>query len=104
MDDVPSHASGADVQRYLEQYVEHFNLSPKLRLGSDVKLVTRDGNSGKWQVQFENAPSQYFDKVIMATGNCQEPLIPELPGIELFQGQTLHSRAFKRSVVELCLF
>lgn len=78
--------------------MEQFQLASKLRLGSSVKLVTRDEARGKWEIQFEDGSSQYFDKVIMATGNCQQPLIPDLLDGEKFQGQTLHSRAFKRFV------
>lgn len=86
------------MQRYLEQYVEHFNLSSKLRLGSDVGFVTFDQASGKWEVRFAAGHSQYFDKVVIATGNCQEPYIPTLESAGMFEGQILHSKSFKRLI------
>lgn len=84
------------VQKYLEDYVEHFNLSSKLRLGTGVTFVKRDDASGKWEVQIKGSPSEFFDKVVMATGINQEPYIPKLVDGEKFEGQSLHSRAFKR--------
>ncbi|KAK7416725.1 hypothetical protein QQX98_005051 [Neonectria punicea] len=95
-DDTPSHCTSAHVQRYLESYVEHFNLTDKLRLGTTVNIVKRDDKEDRWVVDVEGSGPEYFDKVVVATGINSRPHLPELDGVEQFEGEILHSRAFKR--------
>ncbi|PKS10959.1 hypothetical protein jhhlp_002718 [Lomentospora prolificans] len=86
------------VEQYLEDYVDHFKLWPHLRLSTHIRRVARAEEGDKWAVTIDKTGEvEYFDKVIMATGIGQFPLIPKFPGIEKFRGQTLHSRAFKKA-------
>jgi dimethylaniline monooxygenase (N-oxide forming) len=98
-DDTPSHCTGPDVQRYLESFAEHFNLMPRLRLGSGVSHVKRDDGNDRWEVHVDDAAEPlYFDKVVICTGINKVPNVPDLPGEDIFRGERLHSRAFKKSV------
>lgn len=85
----------ADVEQYLENFVDHFGLRPRLQLGATITHVTREDDSGKWRLDFESGPSKYFDKVIMSTGPHVKPLMPKFSGAEHFQGDIIHSQAFK---------
>ncbi|TPX08124.1 uncharacterized protein E0L32_010191 [Thyridium curvatum] len=95
-EDTPSHCTAGHVQQYLESYIEHFKLAPHLRLSTSVKRVSRDNVANKWVVDIDGAGSEYFDKVIIATGINSSPHVPKLEGVEAFEGKCLHSRAFKR--------
>ncbi|KAF5022589.1 hypothetical protein F66182_5360 [Fusarium sp. NRRL 66182] len=94
-DDTPSHCTAGHVQDYIESYVDHFNLRPKLRLSTVVSGVRRD-DDGRWAVDIQGSGPEYFDKVIMASGINSSPHIPKLVGLDQFDGQVLHSRAFKK--------
>ncbi|CAI4213413.1 unnamed protein product [Parascedosporium putredinis] len=84
------------VEEYLENYADNFNLRPHLRLGTPIRRVARAEHGDKWAVTLDKTGEVvYFDKVVMATGIGQRPLIPEFPGVEKFTGQTLHSQGFK---------
>ncbi|EJD51714.1 FAD/NAD(P)-binding domain-containing protein [Auricularia subglabra TFB-10046 SS5] len=95
-DSVPSHASAADVRRYLEDYVQHFGLGPHLRLDTAVTKVRRDDQQDRWVLYIENSAAEFFDKVIIATGINSLPHVPQLRGVDLFTGPCIHSQAFKR--------
>lgn len=95
-----SHSTSADVQRYLEDYVEHFNLRPRLRLGTSVGFIRRNVQNDMWELEIEGEESQFFNKIVIATGICQVPVVPELPGSDKFKGEMIHSRAFKRYAIE----
>ncbi|KAI5459674.1 FAD/NAD(P)-binding domain-containing protein [Mariannaea sp. PMI_226] len=95
-DDTPSHCTSQHVEQYLENYAKHFNLGPKLRLNTKVKLVKRDKEKKCWVLDIEGSDSECFDKVIIATGINARPHIPSLDGLDQFEGEVLHSRAFKR--------
>ncbi|CZR42675.1 flavin depend monooxygenase that catalyses the oxidation of rubrofusarin to 9-hydroxyrubrofusarin [Fusarium proliferatum ET1] len=95
-DSTPSHCPSAKVQEYIESYVDHFNFRDKLRLGVSVEKVRRDDAGNRWVVDIKGSEPEYFDKVIMATGGNNRPHIPKVEGMEQFEGDVLHSRAFKR--------
>lgn len=79
----------------MEDYADHFNLRPRLRLNTTVTKVRRDEKANKWVLEIEGSDPQLFDRVVMATGIQGTPHIPKIPGMELFSGNNVHSRAFK---------
>ncbi|RMZ77703.1 hypothetical protein DV738_g4246, partial [Chaetothyriales sp. CBS 135597] len=100
-DDWDSHCSAAQVHEYLAAFAEHFNLGSHIQRGVDVRSVTRDSQQSKWVLSVVRSTSTkpeslLFDKVIIATGANSRPNIPVLAGADLFKGQILHSRDFKR--------
>ncbi|KAJ3534390.1 hypothetical protein NM208_g7560 [Fusarium decemcellulare] len=92
----PAFCPAKDVDDYLESYVDHFKLRPHLRLNTTVTYVAREDKPNKWRLDFEFVPSEYYEKVIIATGPHLEPMMPTIRGHGLFTGRILHSRAFKR--------
>ncbi|KAJ4262725.1 hypothetical protein NW757_000981 [Fusarium falciforme] len=92
----PPFCSAKQVNEYLENYVDHFNLRPHLRLNTAAKYVAREEESDRWRLDFELAPSEHFDKVVIATGPHLNPVMPEINGSSLFAGMILHSKSFKR--------
>ena len=86
------------MQKYLEDYVEHFNLTSRLRLSTIVIGVHRDDEHDRWVVDVEGSGPEYFDKIIIASGINSRPHVPKLEGLEQFEGEVLHSRAFKKYV------
>ncbi|KAJ8108380.1 hypothetical protein OPT61_g8212 [Boeremia exigua] len=95
--EIESYPTAAGIQRYLVSYAEHFKLQSHLRLNSPVRQVKFDDVRQQWTVSFENKEAEYFDKVVVAIGGMTSlPNIPTVEGIELFEGTSLHSRAFKK--------
>lgn len=85
------------MQRYLEDYVEHFDLSRRLRLGTAVKRVHRSQDDGPWEVWVEGASEPLlFDKVVVASGAQVQALVPELAGADVFEGESIHCSAYKQ--------
>lgn len=99
--DTPDHPSAALVQEYLEQYADHYQLRPHFRLGVSIMSVRRSSGNTSWIVSSKELDSvlkdEEFDKVVVTTGTFHSPLIPQIPGIEKFKGDVLHSQSFKES-------
>ncbi|KAK7210373.1 hypothetical protein V2G26_017551 [Clonostachys chloroleuca] len=93
----PSFTSAKVMQDYLEDYVDHYGLRARFRLNARIKQAAREKDSNKWRIDFETGPSKYFDKLVISTGPHAKPLMPELGGSELFQGEIVHAQAFKRA-------
>lgn len=84
------------MEDYLEAYVDHFHLKPHFRLCTTVKSISRDQDDGRWKLDIKGQPSEWFDKVVMATGPHIKPMMPELEGADLFTGRFIHSKGFKK--------
>ncbi|ETR98328.1 FAD/NAD(P)-binding domain-containing protein [Trichoderma reesei RUT C-30] len=92
----PTFCTAKHVQDYLEAYVDHFHLRPHFRLSTVVTSISRDQDSGRWRVNIEEQPSEWFDKVVVATGPHIKPMMPAFEGADLFTGRLIHSKGFKK--------
>lgn len=72
--------SNRDILRYLRRYAEAFDLVSRIRFDTEVQRVGRHEHSG-WMVDGER-----FDKVVVASGRFQAPVIPAVPGLDTFDG------------------
>lgn len=98
--DIANHPSSAQVYQYLEQYADHFQLRPFLRLETTVTSIHRSDDKIPWTVSTRGpdlvSKDETFDKVIVTTGTFHSPVMPQISGIENFKGEVLHSQAFKK--------
>ncbi|MHB1167741.1 MAG: flavin-containing monooxygenase [Longimicrobiales bacterium] len=75
---------------YLERYARHFAL--EVETGTNVTRIDHDG---RWFVRV-NGRSVEARAVILATGIIAEPVVPEIPGRDAFEGRVLHSVEYRR--------
>jgi dimethylaniline monooxygenase (N-oxide forming) len=98
--DCPIHPTAAHVQRYLEDYAEHFSLRPWLRLGTRVQRVRYNRESCAWDLAITKpggvSAQESFDKVVVASGILRENNVPIIEGIGRFKGQVFDSHTFKK--------
>jgi dimethylaniline monooxygenase (N-oxide forming) len=86
--DYPEWPSGEQVQRYLESYVEHFDLKPYLRLNTTVNSVAINDEQTEWTVNSTSAnpngraseATRTFDYLVVCNGIFSQPLIPAYEG------------------------
>ena len=87
----------AIVQKYIQRYAERYDLFDKvdIRYGCYVKKMTRDATRGVWKVLYidnEGNETMEADVLLMCIGNnSSNPIIPNIPGRELYEGTVLHS-------------
>ncbi|MDC3983277.1 flavin-containing monooxygenase [Polyangium jinanense] len=104
---MPSHypewPEGAQVQAYLASYADHFGVTPRVRLRTQVgEIRRRDGGGFVVDTRPVGAPASErnthtFDQVIISSGLFSLPHIPAIPGREAFEangGRVLHTTAF----------
>ncbi|XP_044463622.1 probable indole-3-pyruvate monooxygenase YUCCA4 [Mangifera indica] len=77
---------------YIESYASHFSIQPRFKQA--VQQAVFDHSSGFWKVQTQDF--EYISKwLIVATGENGEPVIPEIAGIEKFNGPVVHTSEYK---------
>lgn len=84
--------------QYLDDYVSHFNITPLYK--RKVEFAKFDEFTKKWNVKVRNGNSdkleEYFCKfLVVATGEASHPFIPHVPGLESFNGESIHSTQYK---------
>lgn len=87
---MPTFPSRAQVVEYLDQYAAHFGLKP--RFGVAVSVITPAGTG--WTLS-TNVGAIHASAVVVATGYNRVPVVPEWPGQADFQGEILHSAAYR---------
>ena len=70
---------GDEYGRHLEDFVEHFNLSPHIRLRTGVERVSKDPNG--WRILTDAGHEEIFDRLVICTGLAAKPktLDTEIP-------------------------
>jgi len=97
--DYPEWPSGAQVQAYLETYVDHFGFRDAVRLDTEV-LAVRQTTTG-WSIETRSGTGETdtvgVDYLIVCNGIFSIPAIPQFPGAEAFEaagGRIVHTSQF----------
>ncbi|WP_314413034.1 flavin-containing monooxygenase [Streptomyces kroppenstedtii] len=89
--DWPRTFSGQEhIRAYLEHVTDVFGLRPHLRLNTEVKLMTWDGERLRWVIE-TGSGTLTADLVVSATGALSDPKVPDVPGLDTFPGKVFHS-------------
>ncbi|MCO5593182.1 hypothetical protein L7F22_047189 [Adiantum nelumboides] len=85
------------VSHYIDMYIAQHNLASIMRLATAVTCMRpRSDGSGSagWSLTLNGSRQESFDHVVVCTGSCSKPCIPEIKGKEAFEaagGLCLHS-------------
>ncbi len=88
-DDWPRYPGHAPVLEYLERFSVDAGIRPRIRFGHRVESIRPDADG--WRVDGEA-----FDALAVCNGHFSEPLVPDLPGLEHFRGEALHSHNYRQ--------
>ncbi|MGW7088695.1 flavin-containing monooxygenase [Streptomyces sp. NPDC054871] len=89
--DWPRTFSGQEkIQEYLEQVADTFRLRSHIRLNTEVKLLRWDADELWWEIETSNG-TLTADVVVSATGPLSDPKLPDIPGLDTFEGRVFHS-------------
>lgn len=105
--DVPSHAyslsfepnpnwsrkfsPSAEIQSYLLGLVEKWRLRDRMRLGTAVTDARFDEQAGMWTLRTAAGESFSARVVVSAVGGLVDPAFPDIPGIDSFVGEKMHT-------------
>jgi cation diffusion facilitator CzcD-associated flavoprotein CzcO len=79
-----------EILRYLRRCAERFGVMPHVRLGCDVSEARWDEEAARWTLDTSDGPLS-ARVLVAATGPLAEPRLPDIPGIERFEGRAFHS-------------
>jgi 4-hydroxyacetophenone monooxygenase len=92
----------AELEQYFSECVDDFGIADRIRFGTEVDSARFDDESATWSVSIRNADGAEevltADAVISAVGQLNRPLIPEIPGRDVFSGPAFHSANWQHDV------
>ncbi|MGW0731529.1 flavin-containing monooxygenase [Streptomyces sp. NPDC002851] len=89
--DWPRAFSGQEhIRQYLEHVTDTFGLRPHIRFDSEVKQLRWDAGELRWELT-TSAGSLTADVVVSATGPLSDPQLPDIQGLDTFEGKIFHS-------------
>ncbi|XP_067658560.1 flavin-containing monooxygenase 5-like [Haliotis asinina] len=100
-EDYPPFLTHELVHQYLNLYSEKFDLRKYIHFKTKVRHIWKSGDydvTGKWEVEATDASKtvyrDVYDCVIVCSG-FSDARIPEVDGLETFEGTVEHSKTFK---------
>ena len=80
-----------EILAYFERVADDFDLRPCCRFGVEVTDARFDEADGVWRVATAGHGEFVGEIFIAATGQLNRPFIPEIPGLDTFEGSMFHS-------------
>jgi cation diffusion facilitator CzcD-associated flavoprotein CzcO len=79
-----------EIRRYLLDVAAEHGVADRIRCDADVLAAEWDEGRRRWLAQ--TSVGDYAARVLVsATGPWSEPVVPDLPGLESFEGKVFHS-------------
>ncbi|MEN0139508.1 MAG: NAD(P)/FAD-dependent oxidoreductase [Rhodococcus sp. (in: high G+C Gram-positive bacteria)] len=91
------YAGGAELHSYVIGLSERHDLRRHIRFGTTVTEARFDATHHRWEVATSGGTVYTADVLISATGVLSTPKIPDIPGLENFEGTVLHSAQWDSS-------
>jgi cation diffusion facilitator CzcD-associated flavoprotein CzcO len=79
-----------EIEAYLQRCARDFGVAPHVLLDTEVTAMRWDEGRDRWCVETSRG-SLEADVVVSAVGGLSEPSIPDLPGLDRFEGPAFHS-------------
>jgi cation diffusion facilitator CzcD-associated flavoprotein CzcO len=89
-----------EVLRYLDHVADRFELRPDIVLGTRVTAATYQEDAGRWLVETDSGGSTSAQHLVLAVGNLSAAQIPDIPGLDSFAGDWLHTASWPRDGVD----
>ncbi len=92
------YAAQPEILRYLEHVADRFDLNRDISFNTLVTTARWDEERGRWLVETDGGDSYDVQFLVLATGALSQPKMPDIPGLENFEGAVVHSATWDDSV------
>jgi cation diffusion facilitator CzcD-associated flavoprotein CzcO len=85
-----AYAEQQEIQEYLERTAEEYGVTPRIHFGTEVLDASWSEAEQRWALDTTAGP--YSARVVIAgAGPLHEPNLPDVPGLDRFEGHVFHS-------------
>lgn len=83
-------AQGWEIRAYLEHAAARYGVTPRIRFRHEVLEAAWDDDAKRWSIETTSGRLT-SDFLVNAAGPLSDPTVPDLPGLENFEGSVFHS-------------
>lgn len=94
------YAAQPEILRYLEHVADRFDLRRDIRFDTRVASAVFDEDDGRWIVTTDDGDRYLARYCVMATGNLSSVKRPDIPGLDDFAGEWIHTAEWPREGVD----
>lgn len=80
-----------EIHAYIKNVAGKYGITPLVQFGREVIAASYDEGEANWTVTFTGGEQQTVDILISAVGQLSRPRLPDIKGVETFQGTSFHS-------------
>ena len=84
-------ATQPEILQYIEFVADTFDVRRDIRFSTRVIAAEFDESCDRWQVSTSDGRTLNCQFLILAVGNLSEPKKPDIPGVDTFSGESLHT-------------
>lgn len=92
-----TYAGQAEILAYIERCFDEHDLRHHIRFGANVVAASFDEAEARWQIRTEKGSTLSARIFILGTGPLHVPSVPDIPGLETFEGTMFHSARWDHS-------
>lgn len=90
-----------EILRYLEHVADRFALREDITFGTRVTAAHFDEHTGLWTIRTDHDDAVTARWTVMATGALSAARLPDIPGLDTFAGEILHTAHWPASGVDV---
>jgi cation diffusion facilitator CzcD-associated flavoprotein CzcO len=94
------YATQPEILRYAKHVADRYNLWPDMQFDTRVEAAHFDEDQNRWLVATSAGDVVSAGHVVMAVGTLSAPKLPEIPGIETYQGATYQTQKWPHEGVD----
>ncbi len=80
-----------EIREYLERIAHEYGLQPHLRLETTIESARWDEKAARWRLVLDSGEEVESQFVVSAVGMFGAPAVPDIPGLDSFEGTRFHS-------------
>jgi cation diffusion facilitator CzcD-associated flavoprotein CzcO len=92
-----TYSAQPEIQRYLRGCAERFDILRHIRFETEVTGAAYDEDDAVWRIDTSKGPIA-AQILIVAPGGLSAPKLPDIPGLDSFEGTVMHSAQWDGSV------
>ncbi len=89
-------APGPEIKRYFSGAADELGVRDHIRFGAEV--IGAEWKEGRWHLRIGDGTDDVVDVLVSAAGVLHHPKLPEIEGLDSFEGTSFHSARWDHSV------
>lgn len=91
-------APGNEIWDYLREFADQYDVRPSIEFGTEVARAIWDEDHSHWALETKDGRCFTSRFLIWAGGLLSRPVVPNVPGKDLFKGEMLHTTEWSDKV------